>query len=673
MMFGLFLVLLGAMVVVGLAQEPVESILKRAPTAVPGEDGAYMLDEGTRTLLPDGTSTLVMHHCLRLFTQDGVKGYGEVQVPYDSDYQEIHLDYARTITADGREVIPDKSAIREMPLSALKGTPTYSRFKMYTILMPALTPGAIIDYQVTIKDKTFASSEEHHGFSDIWYFEPYLPGLPVQTSRYVVRVPAVSHLRWQVEGTELTPTVQTDSDTVTYTFVKNDIPPSRDWVGGVASMLPLGSFAPVEVMTIGAPFLVFPEIPTPFVVVSTFSSWDEVASWDNDLLFANQCQTDSKIVAKVQELTDGIQIPSGKISAIYDFVARKVRSADQETSPLIEPCPPRSASRTFLSSSGYPAEKVILLITMLREAGFEAYPALLQPGRGTDYVLSLPPNVQVLNDIIAAVRQGSKWLFLDPTCDACTASYLPYYERDRDVMILLGKKDQSYLLTTTYPSDPDKNYVKSAVDAVFSPEGDLKATVKISTGGDYDVFYRDFLLAYQKGENKGQSEKQIFELLPGLSVSSAKLISVDYSDLNDVNTPVTLTEKFSKSRFAVKTTSMLLIHMPYLGLLLGSDMFPVFTGWKYPLMNVPLLRVQRATITLPGGEMSVKLPADEAVTNEVGSFSSHYAYADGKIRFTRTLRIVANKILPDQYPLIKAINDAMVSDANVRIVAKPGS
>ncbi len=310
---------------VGSAQEPAAAVLKSAPTAndYPGMEGVYMLDEGIDTYVPHGISTYVMHERLCLLTHEGVKDYGEVQIPYDSELQEIHLDYARTITPDGREVIPDKSAIHEITPPELKDAPMYSSIKLYSISMPALEPGAIIDYKITIKDKKPLPTNEKENFSDLWYFAS---DLPVQTSHYVVRVPKGTSLRWQVKGIDLAPIVQTDSDTITYTFLRNNIP------------------------AIGyEPYMPDIDALSPFVVVTTFSNWNEVAAWYNGLA-ADRVQTDSGILTKVDELTDGLQTPSAKISAIYDFVARKVRYVALEFG--MGSYQPHPAPKTFANRYG---------------------------------------------------------------------------------------------------------------------------------------------------------------------------------------------------------------------------------------------------------------------------------------------------------------------------------
>ena len=70
----------------------------------------------------------------------------------------------------------------------------YSSVKLFTISMPALEPGAIIDWQMTIRDKETAPEELRAELSTIWYFAWEIP---VQCSRWVVEVPEETDLRWQ--------------------------------------------------------------------------------------------------------------------------------------------------------------------------------------------------------------------------------------------------------------------------------------------------------------------------------------------------------------------------------------------------------------------------------------------------------------------------------------------
>ena len=626
-----------------LAQEPVESILKGAPTVdqYPGMEGVYMLDEVTETLPAQGTSTFVIRNRVCLLTQEGVKDYGEVQIPYDKDSSELHLDYARTITPDGKVVIPDDSAINEVTLPAVQDAPMYSSIKLYTISMPALEPGAIIDYQITIKDTEATASDENWDFSRTWYFAG---GLPVQTSHYVVNLPKEAPITWQVKGMDLSPSVQTDSDSVTYTFLKNDIP------------------------AIGyEPYMPDLDALSPFAVVTTFGSWDDIAAWYNDLS-ADRTQTDSDIVAKVHELTDGIQTPSEKISAIYDFVARKVRYVALEFG--LGGYQPHEAAKTFANRYGDCKDQATLLITMLRAAGFDSYPFLLHEGAGTDVDFTLPPTVGAFNHCIAVVRQGDKWLFLDPTYDIGTSSYLPFGDQARHGLLVLGDTDQPGLMLETDPFVPEDTYVESETHATISPEGDLEATAKIETGGDDDLWYRSLFLSYRPKEREN-----LFGQILAAVIPRAELTALDYSDLDDTHVPVTVSQAFKKEGFAQKAGKMFLFPAPYPAQLPFPAFYSDAVGQKartYPLMTTPERVEVKTWIMLPAG-MSVQLPDDTDVTNEVASFSSHYSFDNGEILAARIFQVNTDEIAPEDYPLYKGVIGAMIEDANAMIVAKPGS
>ncbi len=453
-----------------LAQVPAQTLLHNAPQAAnyPQAKAIYMLDGAVVAMNSDGVVTYVIHQTMRLFTHEGVKKYGEVQVPYDTDLQTLHLDYARTITPDGKVIVPEKSAIHEVTPPELQDAPMYSSVKLYTISMPALEPGAIIDYQVTLTNKEPAGTHETPDLSEGWFFADEVP---VQTSSFVVQVPKTVHLQWQTRGITVIPTVQTGSATVTYTFLKHNIP------------------------AIGyEPYMPDIDALSPELVISTYNSWDQIATWYANLS-ADRMQTNSAIVAEVHTLTAGIQTPSEKISKIYDFVAHKVRYVALELG--IGGYQPHSAADTFANRYGDCKDQATLLVTMLRAAGFEAYPVLVRVGSGINADFSLPPTPLMFNHAIAAVRFNGKWMFLDPTCDICTTSYLPYSDRERNVMIVLGKKNEPDVITTTYPFNPDATYVKSDVQAVLAPDGTLTATATVATGGDYDLGYRDLLLTYR--------------------------------------------------------------------------------------------------------------------------------------------------------------------------------
>jgi len=623
------------------AQEPVEEILANAPSPddYPGMDAVVMLDASYLRMTQTG-SEIVIRQRICLLTHEGVKDYGEVQWPYDTELEELHLDYARTITPDGREVVPAPSAIHEVTPPFLQDAPMYSSVKLFTISMPALEPGAIIDWQMTIRDKEGAPEELMPELSTIWYFAWEIP---VQRSRLVVEVPEGTSLRWQAKGIDIEPTVQTAPGTIIYEFTKTDIPAITY-----------------------EPYMPDLRALSPLLVVSTYDSWDEIAAWYADLA-EDRYQTSSELLAKVEELTSGIQTPSDKISAIYDFVARDVRYVALEFG--LGGWQPHPASEVFANRYGDCKDQATLLITMLRAAGFEAYPVLLRVGDGLDADFGLLPTPHMFNHVIAAVRQGDGWLFLDPTCDLCTADYLPDQDRAKHGLLVVGDGDRPGLQVVTDPFRPGDSFVRSHVQAVLSGEGDLKATASISTGGFDSVWYRSILLSYRPGERR-----KVFEQLLNYTVPGGRLVSFDHSDLEDTHKPVEITEEFEKDGFAQKAGTVMLFSIPYPAQLPFPDYFADEVGQEariHPLITWPERVEVHVEITVPEG-LKVQLPQGVSVENSVGFFQAEYALTEeGGISASRILQINVAEVSPEDYPLYKELINAMIQDSQAMVVLIP--
>ena len=623
------------------AQEPVEEILANAPSPddYPGMDAVVMLDASYLRMTQTG-SEIVIRQRICLLTHEGVKDYGEVQWPYDTELEELHLDYARTITPDGREVVPAPSAIHEVTPPFLQDAPMYSSVKLFTVSMPALEPGAIIDWQMTIRDKEGAPEELMPELSTIWYFAWEIP---VQRSHLVVEVPEGTSLRWQAKGIDIEPTVQTAPGTIIYEFTKTDIPAITY-----------------------EPYMPDLRALSPLLVVSTYDSWDEIAAWYADLA-EDRYQTSSELLAKVEELTSGIQTPSDKISAIYDFVARDVRYVALEFG--LGGWQPHPASEVFANRYGDCKDQATLLITMLRAAGFEAYPVLLRVGDGLDADFGLLPTPHMFNHVIAAVRQGDGWLFLDPTCDLCTADYLPDQDRAKHGLLVVGDGDRPGLQVVTDPFRPGDSFVRSHVQAVLSGEGDLKATASISTGGFDSVWYRSILLSYRPGERR-----KVFEQLLNYTVPGGRLVSFDHSDLEDTHKPVEITEEFEKDGFAQKAGTVMLFSIPYPAQLPFPDYFADEVGQEariHPLITWPERVEVHVEITVPEG-LKVQLPQGVSVENSVGFFQAEYALTEeGGISASRILQINVAEVSPEDYPLYKELINAMIQDSQAMVVLIP--
>src|SRR3569832_2103903 len=115
-----------------------------------------------------------------------------------------------------------------------------------------------------------------------------------------------------------------------------------------------------------------------------------------------QLEATPEIKAKVKELTKNAKPDDDKIKALYDFVAQDIRYRGLGVGPRTG-YTPRKAGETFTSRWGVCRDVSILLTSMLRESGIQAYPVLTNVG---DPVLTKIAYDGFNHAIVARARGG---------------------------------------------------------------------------------------------------------------------------------------------------------------------------------------------------------------------------------------------------------------------------
>jgi len=304
----------------------------------------------------------------------------------------------------------------------------------------------------------------------------------VQRSRWVVEVPEETDLRWQARGIEIEPIVQTSPGTTVYEFNETDIPTITY-----------------------EPYMPDLRALSPLVVVSTYESWDEIAAWYADLA-EDRYQTSSELLAKVDELTSGIQPPSDKILRVRGSGCA-VRGPGVRPGELPAPSRPRGlrqSLRRLQGSSRSPHHHAA-------GSGVRSLSSFVASGGRFGHRFQPSPYAPHVQPRDRRRTPRGDWLFLDPTCDLCTTDYRPDPDRAKHGLLVVGDGDRPGLQVVTDPFRPGDSFVKSVIEAGISPEGDLEATASITTGGFDSLWYRSLLLSYRPEERR-----KIFEQLPEL-------------------------------------------------------------------------------------------------------------------------------------------------------------
>jgi len=188
-------------------------------------------------------------------------------------------------------------------------------------------------------------------------------------------------------------------------------------------------------------------------------TWGDIAQWFA-LLAESQCTPSADMQAKVAAIAPSAKPPLERIRAIAEYVQRDIRYVAIEIG--IGGYQPHPAADVYKKQFGDCKDKVTLLRTMLRAAGFESHYVIVNADRGVvDPEFATP---YTFNHAIIAIRVPSaegvyttldhpsagKLLFFDPTSTSTPFGTLPAYEQQGRGLLVIGKAGE----LVTLPSEP---------------------------------------------------------------------------------------------------------------------------------------------------------------------------------------------------------------------------
>jgi hypothetical protein len=155
--------------------------------------------------------------------------------------------------------------------------------------------------------------------------------------------------------------------------------------------------------------------------ISSMKSWEEVGRWYHELA-RNRYVADPSLMSEVTPLLQGAASPEEKARRLYDFVREKIRYVGIEFGT--GGYQPRAASDILRTSFGDCKDQVTLLVTLLRQAGVEAYPALLRT-ESRRSLQSWTPSPGAFNHAITYLPGIRGGMFVDTTASALAFGDLP--------------------------------------------------------------------------------------------------------------------------------------------------------------------------------------------------------------------------------------------------------
>lgn len=611
--------------------EEVKNLILSSPSQkdYPEASGIYLLVDEKVRLEENNSMINEDHYVVKVLNDRGKEKFGEIIIGYDSTYEKIELEYARTIKSDGTVVTVGDKNIRDV--SIYLNYPLYSNARARIISMPELAVGSVIEYKVKIIKNQLPNKKD---FNTPYWLQA---DEPIVLQRCVINIPENRMLNYKVIngeyntfGFDLNPREKNENGRRIYSVEFKNVP----------QIIPEPSMPPLS-------------RSDAYILFYTFKDWQDIFDWWSSL-YRGKIIADAQIKAKVEDLIKDKLSDEEKARAIYNFCAQDIRYVAVEYGDA--GYEPHMASEIFGNKYGDCKDKAMLLISMLGAAGIEAYPVLISTYDNFNTQADVPS--LLFNHAIAAVNLGGKLIFMDATANTVPFTELPYDDQDRLVMVFFKDK---YELIKTPLFKPEHNKVDTEMKIIINKDESIEATRSIHTWGAYDYaqrYWLKFTMPVLIEEGLKQRVRSFAD--------QAVLTGHKFYNVEDLNKNVILEYSFKAPQYLKKAGQVRI--MDQLG---GIDTSSLIKDVRrYPIEFSGLgLRTQSTEVVLPQ-QLKVKyLPPQMKVDNKWFSFLSRYELKGRNIlRFYLSYEQKVKSVSVEDYSEYKKAIEGMAELANQQVI-----
>ena len=485
----------------------IQKLIASAPSAEDfPEAGSVVLYVQENTVILENNTLESTEHCLVKILNERGKHLGEIEIGYDSTYEKVEIEFARTITPSGDVVSVGSKHIRDV--SRYLNFPLYSNARAKIISMPEVAVGAFLEYKIKVTQNKMVADDQFQA-------SYLLQGdSPIAHAEYHLKMPkgrklhqAILNIDFAKNKEILNPVITQDQGQTHYSWVFDNI----------EQILPEPQMPPITEIT-------------PVILLSTFDSWQALHDWWWPLA-KDKIQINDAMREKIAELTQGAATLKEKAKAIYSFCARDIRYVGVEYGQA--GYEPHLATEIFANKYGDCKDQSILLISMLRAVGVKAYPVLI----GTKNVPKLQRDfpTMLFNHCIVMAQIDGEDLFLDPTGETVLFGDLPQGDQDRLVFVCF-EKEAKLMQTPKYPAAHNQVVKKTTLTLASSKE--VLGRREIRAAGVFDQGQRSWLRYTMPSLVQETLRQRIQEMVP-----EGRLIDYKVQNLEGMSDNIILDRK----------------------------------------------------------------------------------------------------------------------------------
>lgn len=499
--------------------------------AYAGYDCVNLLDSTSVTVQPTGSGSFAVCKVIKIMTPQGAVRNRIIKYDYDPLTAFAEFRRATIYRANGDVLNLDVTQAKDY---AAPARAIYWGARQIMLEVGRLEPGDIIDYEISKKGFTYALLGE--GGDDESRFIPPMRGHfydivpfwatdPTVRKVYKVSIPMEKEMQFQFYQGNCASSMRYEDGRKAYTFSMNDMMP----VKREPNMVDLFDAAPKLMM-------------------SSTPRWEDKSLWFNKVnedygSFAPLPEAQKK----VDELIKGKKTEMEKIAVLTHWVADNIRYAGI-TMGKGEGYTLHNTKMNYTDRCGVCKDIAGTLISFLRMAGFEAYPAMTMAGSRVE---SIPADH--FNHCVAIVKlSNGTYMPLDPT-------WVPFCRE----LWSSAEQQQNYLpgipegsdLRVTPVSPPENHYVRIRATNKLDANGTLRGQFTITAEGQSDSNIRGMFTRGWQSQWQNMLENQLLAVSP-----KTRLIRVDYGKdpKNYQAAPIKITFSYEIPEYALQASGSLL-------------------------------------------------------------------------------------------------------------------
>ncbi len=582
-----------------------------------------------------GCMTQTEDEQIKILTTDGVARYSQVIRFYDSAMSKMEVTKALIIKPDGQKTELPASAITDSSFNALKKTPLYDSFRVVVIDFSGIEPGSTIEYY--IKNE---------------YFVPYPNGAfweaslsqdmgPIKETSTLLSVPKDKKFYYATPGHKdpmAKPSKKTSGGYDNYVWKFKNVEPMKQEV----AMPP-------------------PQSISSKVIVSSFSSWSELASMVN-LLMKDNMECSERMKNDLRQLA----LDSTKadlVKKIYDLVTHK-----KEIIPLsygMTSYRLNKAAQLYESPVMTSYDAALLLVSLYRQAGFDADLALVSSISLGDVAkeVAAPLQFDTLLVVIRGIADSNIWI--DPANITGNMMQLPAQFQARPAFMLGAGKSE---ISVTPMLSPQQNREEVTGEMRLTADGSAECILKLDLFGSNNFMWRELYGKLNAVQKQNMAKVILNRVYPRVTVLESS-VNVPKEGKN----PFAFYTRYIAFETLQKTDQGLVCPFPVIA---SGDVRKAIaenvSSRKYPIyIGSPVQEDRRFRINIADDFNVASIPENIYVDNKIGSFQVICDKNDRGIYYYS--RMILKTVFVDvaDMPLLQQILDASEKARQDKILLNP--